>query len=96
MVILPRCPLTGLPVAPSTDQAVLDQNLWAAGEAKKTGWQLASKAELDAQAEPGRQRAGRPWALGKNLSIGPGAGSWVSPSYLKNFCTPGGLVGNTG
>lgn len=48
MVILPRCPLTGLPVALSTDQAVLDQNLWAAGEAKKTGWQLASKAELDA------------------------------------------------
>lgn len=60
-----------LPVAPGTDQAVPDQNLWA-GEAEETGWQLALKGELDAQAEPGRQRTGRPWVWGKNLSIGPG------------------------
>ena len=46
-------------MAPGTDQAALDQSLWA-GEAKEAGWQLALKEGSVAQAGPELRRVGRP------------------------------------
>lgn len=54
----------GAPGCPRTDQAALEQSLWAS-ETKGAGWQLAWKDGSGAQAGPGLQREEGPGSGGR-------------------------------